>query len=196
VLIYFGRHEEKYGSSDDERSLMKNDPKKISPLTGIIDQDQEKQLSIQKEELQSINLGKLDVLVSQTRCSGFGRTEASLVEEDGCSISSSEDDDDSEDSDDDSDDDDLNRVLMFEFEKLVGMHRKLQDKHSNLLCSHEKLIDSYALLETAHEVVMTTVKSFQPHTCIYAHKSIDVSCANSCCSQTKPSCDEHAIVET
>jgi hypothetical protein len=28
------------------------------------------------------------------------------------------------------------------------------------------------------------------------HFSIDLSCSNSCCSQAKPSCDEHVLVET
>jgi hypothetical protein len=57
-------------------------------------------------------------------------------------------------------------------------------------------MDSYALLESAHEVMVTTVKDSQPHTCTCAQPSIDLSCANSCCSQAKPSCDEHVLVET
>jgi hypothetical protein len=40
------------------------------------------------------------------------------------------------------------------------------------------------------------VKNIQPHTCTCAPHSIDLSCANSCCSQAKPSCDEHVLVET
>jgi hypothetical protein len=36
----------------------------------------------------------------------------------------------------------------------------------------------------------------QPHTYTCAPHSIDLSCANSCCSQAKPSCDEHVHVET
>jgi hypothetical protein len=55
---------------------------------------------------------------------------------------------------------------------------------------------SYALLEAAHEVMVTTVKDSQPHTCTYAQSSIDLSCANSCCSQSKQSYDEHVLVET
>jgi hypothetical protein len=47
-----------------------------------------------------------------------------------------------------------------------------------------------------HEVMVTTVKFSQPHTCICAPHSIDLSYANSCCSQVKPSCDEHIFVET
>jgi hypothetical protein len=57
-------------------------------------------------------------------------------------------------------------------------------------------MDSYALLESAHEVMVTTVKDSQSRTCTCAQPSIDLSCANSCCSQAKPSCDEHALVET
>jgi hypothetical protein len=57
-------------------------------------------------------------------------------------------------------------------------------------------MDSYALLESAHEVMVTTVKDSQPHTCTCAQPSINFSCANSCCSQAKPSCDEHVLVET
>jgi hypothetical protein len=57
-------------------------------------------------------------------------------------------------------------------------------------------MDSYALLESAHEVMITKVKYFEPHTYTYAPHSIDLSCANSCCSQAKPSCDEHVLVET
>jgi hypothetical protein len=44
--------------------------------------------------------------------------------------------------------------------------------------------------------MVITVKNFQPHTCTCAHHSIDLSCANSCCSQAKPSCDENVFLET
>jgi hypothetical protein len=73
---------------------------------------------------------------------------------------------------------------------------KLQKGHRYLLCSHKELMDSYALLELDHEVMITMVKDSQPHTCTCAQPSIDLSCANSYCSQTKPSCDEHVLVET
>jgi hypothetical protein len=56
-------------------------------------------------------------------------------------------------------------------------------------------MDSYALPESAHEVMVRTVKYSQPHTCTCAQPSIDLSCANSCCSQVKPSYDEHVLVE-
>jgi hypothetical protein len=73
---------------------------------------------------------------------------------------------------------------------------KLQKRHVDLLCSHKKLMDSYALLESAHEVMVTTVKDSQPHTCICAQPSIDLSCVNSCCSQAKSSCDKYVLIET
>jgi hypothetical protein len=57
-------------------------------------------------------------------------------------------------------------------------------------------MDSYALLESTHEIMVTTVKDSQPHTYTCAQPSIDLSCANSCCSQAKPSYDEQVLVET
>jgi hypothetical protein len=44
--------------------------------------------------------------------------------------------------------------------------------------------------------MVTKVKDSKPHTCTCAPPSIELSCANSCCSQTKPSCDEHVLVKT
>jgi hypothetical protein len=40
------------------------------------------------------------------------------------------------------------------------------------------------------------IKNSKPHTCTCAPYSIDLSCANSCCSQVKSSCDEHVLIET
>jgi hypothetical protein len=54
---------------------------------------------------------------------------------------------------------------MVEFKKLINKHMKLQKRHRDLLCSHKELMDSYALLELAHEVMVTTVKDSQLHTC-------------------------------
>jgi hypothetical protein len=73
---------------------------------------------------------------------------------------------------------------------------KLQKRYVDLLCSHKDLMDSYALLESAHEVMITKVEDSESHTCTCAPQSIDLSCANSCCSQAKPSCDEHVLVKT
>jgi hypothetical protein len=83
-----------------------------------------------------------------------------------------------------------------EFNKLISKHIKLQKRHEYLLCSHKELMGSYALLEAAHEVMITTVKYSQPHTYTCAQPSINLSYANSCCSQAKTSYDEHVLVET
>jgi hypothetical protein len=114
-----------------------------------------------------------------------------LSEEDDCSTSSSDVDDD----DDDIDDEYEEQELLVEFKKLISKHMKLQKRHGDLLCSHKELIDSYALLKSAHEIMLTKVKDSKPHTCTCAPPSIDLSCANSYCSQAKPSCDEHVLVE-
>jgi hypothetical protein len=153
-------------------------------------QSQEGQSSSQKEEAKSASLGKPDYLVSQIRLSDFGRIETSFAEEDDCSTSNSDDDD------DDTDDEYDEQELLEEFKKLISKHMKLQKRHGDLLCSHKELMDSYALLESAHEIMIITVKDSQPHTCTCAQPSTDLSCAKSCCSQAKPSCDEHVLVET
>jgi hypothetical protein len=69
-----------------------------------------------------VSLRKLDCLVSQTRVSGFGRIETSLVEEEDCSTSSSDDDD---DNDDDTDDEYDYEELLLEFKKLISKYMKL-----------------------------------------------------------------------
>jgi hypothetical protein len=114
-----------------------------------------------------------------------------LVEEEDWSMLSSDDDD----GDDDTNDEYDYEELLLEFKKLISKHMKLQKRHGDLLYSHKELIDSYALLESTNEVMVIKVKNTQPHTCICAPHSIDLSCANSCCSQAKSSFDEHVLVE-
>jgi hypothetical protein len=175
-----------YGSSNSKKS---SSSENISSSSTHFDPNQQEQSSVQKEKVKSVNLGKPDCLISQTGVSSLGRTETSLVEEEDCSTSSSDDDDDTNDEYD-------YEELLLEFKKLISKHMKLQKRHGDLICSHKELIDSYALLELAHEVMVTKVKDSQPHTCTCAPPSIDLSCANSTCSQAKPSCDEHVLVET
>jgi hypothetical protein len=181
--------EQMFGSSDDKRSYSTNIPENVSLSSIHIDQDQEEQSSVQKEKVKSISLEKPDCPVSQTGVSGFGRTETSLVEEEDCSTSSSDDDDDTDDEYD-------YEELLLEFKKLKSKYMKLQKRHGDLLCSHKELIDLYALLESTQEIMVIKVKDSQPHTCTCAPPSINLSCANSCCFQAKPSCDEHVLVET
>jgi hypothetical protein len=114
-----------------------------------------------------------------------------LSKKDDCSTSSSDVDD-----DDDTDDEYDEQGLLMELKKPIRKHMKLQNRHENLLCSHKELTGSYALLELAHDVMVTKVKDSKPQTYICAPPSIDLSCANTCCSQAKPSCDEHVLLET
>jgi hypothetical protein len=179
--------EQMYGSSNSKKSSS-SAPENISSSSTLFGQSQEGQSSSQKEEVKSVYLGKSDYPVSQTGGSGFGRTENALSEEDDCSTSSSDVDDTYDEYDE--------QELLVEFKKLISNHMKLQKRHRDLLCSNKELMDSYALLESAHEVMITTVKYSQPHTCTCAQLSIDLSCANSCCSQAKPSYDEHVLVKT
>jgi hypothetical protein len=154
VQIFFGRHLQIYGSSNNKRSSSTNVPENISSSSMHIDQDHGEQPSDQKEKVKYDSLGKPNGPVFQTGVSGFGRIETKLVEENDCSTSSTNDDDDSDD----------DQVIMEEFHKLINKYMKLQKRHGDLLCSHGKLIDSYALLEATHEVMLTTVKFSQPHT--------------------------------
>jgi hypothetical protein len=181
--------EQMYDSSNSKKSSS-SALENISSSSKLFDQSQEGQSSSQKE-VKSVSLGKPDCLVSQIRGSDFGRTENILSEEDDCSTLSSNIDD-----DDDTDDEYDEQELLVEFKKLINKHIKLQKRHRDLLCSHKELMNSYILLESAHEVTVTTVKDSQPHTCTCAQPSIDLSCADSCCSKAKLSCDEHVLVET
>jgi hypothetical protein len=111
-----------FGSSNDKISSSKNIPENVSSSSIHIDQDQEEQSSVEKENVKSVSLGKLDCPIYQIRVSSFGRTETSLVEEEDCSTSSFDDDD----------DDDTNykydfEELLLELKKLISKHMKLQN---------------------------------------------------------------------
>jgi hypothetical protein len=181
--------EQMYGSNNSKKSSS-SALKNISSSSTLFDQSQEGQSSSQKEEAKFVSLGKPDCPVSQTGLFGFGRIETSLAEEDDYSTSSSDNDD------DDTNDEYYKQNLLVEFKKLISKHIKLQKRHGDLVCSHKDLMYSHALLESAHEVMVTMVKDFQPHTYTCAQPSIDLSCANSCCCQSKSSYDEHILVKT
>jgi hypothetical protein len=55
------------------------------------------------------------------------------------------------------------------------------------VCSHNKFMDSHIMLEMAHEVVLTNLKSYQPHVCACTQIETILSCANKCCSQESQS---------
>jgi hypothetical protein len=111
--------EQLYGSSNSRKSLL-SAAKNILSLSTHFDQDQEEQLSVQKEELNSTSLGKSDGPVSQTGGFGFDRIENVLSEEDDYSMSSSDIDD-----DDDTDDEYDEQEILMEFKKLISKHMKL-----------------------------------------------------------------------
>ena len=66
---------------------------------------------------------------------------------------------------------DENYVLKEKVERLTSKNEILQGNLDELLCSHEKLMDSHLMLEIAHEVVVTMVKSYQPHTKVHMYTS-------------------------
>jgi hypothetical protein len=129
--------EKMFGSSNDKRSSS-NALENISSSSIHIDQEQEEQPSVQKEEVKSASLEKPDGPISETETSGFGRTKVILTKEEDRSMSSSDIDDDDDNTDDKYDD----QELLLEFQKLISKHIKLKKRHENLLCSHEKCIDS------------------------------------------------------
>jgi len=88
-------------------------------------------------------------------------------------------------------------MLKDKVERLTSRNEILRENHDELLCSHEKLMDSHLMLEIAHEVVVTTVKSYQPHThkCTCTQVPFILSCANNCCSQASQPSVEHVLVE-
>jgi hypothetical protein len=135
--------EQMFSSSNDQRSSSKT-PKNIS--SSSLDINQEEQSSVQKEETESISLGKLDGPISQTGVSGFGRMKISLAEEDDCYTSSSDIDDDDDDTDDEYD----CKELLLKFKTLISKHMKLQKRYGDLLCSHKDIMDSYACDEHVH----------------------------------------------
>jgi len=60
-----------------------------------------------------------------------------------------------------------NQMLKAKLEKLSSDHVTLQGTHMELEKSYEKLVESHVMIEMAHEVVVNTVKSYEPliHTC-------------------------------
>jgi hypothetical protein len=69
-----------------------------------------------------------------------------------------------------------NVMLKNTIEKLNIENLALQEKHDMLVCSHNKYIDSHIMLEIAHEVVLTNLKSYQPHICTCTQIETILSC--------------------
>jgi hypothetical protein len=77
--------------------------------------------------------------------------------------------------------------LKTQLEALTSKHVKLQKDHEVLKCSHDNLQDEHVMLQVSHEVVVTSVRHFQPPTQKYtcSLNSINFVCANACCSQSQ-----------
>jgi hypothetical protein len=67
-----------------------------------------------------------------------------------------------------------------------------------LKCSHEDLQDAHVMLQVSHEVVVTSVKYFQPHTQKYtcSPNFVNSICTNACYSQSQQSSVEQINVES
>jgi hypothetical protein len=57
-----------------------------------------------------------------------------------------------------------NTMLKNTIKKLNIENLALQEKHDMLVCSHNECMDSHIMLEMAHDVMLTNLKSYQPHT--------------------------------
>jgi len=55
-----------------------------------------------------------------------------------------------------------NQMLKAQVESHTSKHVALQGTHKELEYSYEKLVESHAMIEVAQEVVLTSVKSYQP----------------------------------
>jgi hypothetical protein len=90
-----------------------------------------------------------------------------------------------------------NANIKTHLEVLTSKHVKLQKDHEVLKCSHDNLQDEHAMLQVSHEVMVTSVRHFQPLTqkCICSLNSINFICANTCCSQSQQSSVEQIHVD-
>jgi hypothetical protein len=90
-----------------------------------------------------------------------------------------------------------NIELKAKLDELSSKYNVLQANYVHLKCSHEELVESHIMLEMAHEVVITSVKSSQPHTHThtYTPSKLNTLCTNKCVSQASQSLIEHTILE-
>ena len=82
-------------------------------------------------------------------------------------------------------------------DKLTREHVTLQGTHMELEKSYEKLVELYVVIEMAHEVMVNTIKFYEPltHTCTCSHVQIDLTCTKPC-SQASQSSIEQVFVES
>jgi hypothetical protein len=80
-----------------------------------------------------------------------------------------------------------NTLLKDQVERLIIENLAFQNKHDMFLCSHENLMDDHIMLNISHEVMITNLKSQQPHSCTCVQIETMLPCANACCSPASKS---------
>jgi hypothetical protein len=80
-----------------------------------------------------------------------------------------------------------NANLKAQLEVFTSKHVKMQKDYEMLKCSHEDLQDVHVILQVSHEVVITSVKHFQPHAqeCTCSPNIVNSIYGNACCSQSQ-----------
>jgi hypothetical protein len=91
-----------------------------------------------------------------------------------------------------------NANLKAQFKVLTSKHVKMKKDDEMLECSHEDIQDAPIMLQVSHEVVVTSVKNFQPHTqeCTCSPDFVNPIYANACCSQSPQSNVEQINVDS
>jgi hypothetical protein len=74
-------------------------------------------------------------------------------------------------------------MLKDTIEKLKYDNIALQERHDMLLCSQNEFMDDRIMLDITHEVVLTNLKSYQPHKCTFMQIETILPSAQKCCSQ-------------
>jgi hypothetical protein len=87
-----------------------------------------------------------------------------------------------------------NAMLERQVELLSHDKLALTKKYDLLSCYHDNLLDRHIMLEVAHEVVITNLKSCEPHSCTSAHLNNISSCANPCRSKGSKCLNEQKVV--
>jgi hypothetical protein len=87
-----------------------------------------------------------------------------------------------------------NAMLERQVELLSHDKLALTEKYDLLSCYHDNLLDRHIMLEVAHEVVITNLKSCEPHSCTSAHLDNISPCANPCRSKGSKCLNEQQVV--
>jgi hypothetical protein len=91
-----------------------------------------------------------------------------------------------------------NANLNAQLEVLTSKHVKMQKDYEMHKCPHEDLQDAPVMIQVSHEIVISSVKYFQPHTqeCTCSPNFVNPICANACCSQSPQSNIEKINVDS